>query len=237
MKLAPGIGRSLIDLGNCLTGGPRAVDDLLRMRKPRINKDLPCENTYDQALLLFRYPLDNIRSNYHYRTKVLKMRGNGTWSQDDYAFPRERGEAWVKFYRAWERFAEVKPAIRVLYEDLKKHTARELRRIVDFLAQGLDSVTQARLECAVEASTMENLKTTDRLPKGFSGNFSDQFFGSRLKTEEKETLSFPVHLITYFREIGMFEIARQLGYEKRDEEEPVHDLPEQGRRGTEEEEL
>merc|ERR1712032_171205 len=87
--------------------------------KKMIGDELVCNFEYDRAIVLHRDPLDVIKSNYHYRTSVLKMRPAGTWAKDDYEFARERGESFVDFFWSWRRFAERRPALDILYEDLK----------------------------------------------------------------------------------------------------------------------
>eukprot|EP00927_Polykrikos_kofoidii_P042907 TRINITY_DN3695_c0_g1_i1.p1 TRINITY_DN3695_c0_g1~~TRINITY_DN3695_c0_g1_i1.p1 ORF type:complete len:357 (+),score=69.83 TRINITY_DN3695_c0_g1_i1:110-1180(+) len=168
----------------------------------------PCEVTFERAVLLVRRPLDNIKSNYHYRTAVLKMREPGTWANDGHAFPRERGESWVELHKSWMRFAEVRPLLLVRYEDMKQNTTRELRRIVDFL--GFGNVSDARLECAVRASSMERLQKLDS--DLFALRADAGFFGTRESTEQQERLSFPQELLEHFKKIGLFEVASSLGY-------------------------
>eukprot|EP00927_Polykrikos_kofoidii_P042908 TRINITY_DN3695_c0_g2_i1.p1 TRINITY_DN3695_c0_g2~~TRINITY_DN3695_c0_g2_i1.p1 ORF type:complete len:390 (+),score=55.32 TRINITY_DN3695_c0_g2_i1:73-1242(+) len=203
-------GTCLIAAGQTLTqtferaihGGDRA--------KQRV-EHVACDLTYDRAVLLVRQPIDNIKSNYHYRTAVLRMRPSGSWATDDHAFPKERGEAWVEVHRSWLRFAQVRPLLIVRYEDMQQNATRELRRIVDFL--GFVNVSDARLECAVRASSMDRLKESDRFALGSDATF----FGTREMTEKREQLSVPPKLFQHFQGIGMFEMAKSLGYQLSEE--------------------
>jgi len=200
--------------GVCLIGSGWTLDRRLKDRRLARQKwrlgQIPCTSTYDRAVLLFRYPLDNIRSNYHYRSEVLGYHVKN-WDADNYSFPTERGEAWVEFYNAWAKFAKYRPVLWVLYEDMKLDPVRELRRIVDFL--DFPNVSLARLQCAVDSSTMERLKKdSDKFSK------TKGFFGSRDVTEAREKLDFPKQLIAHFKSIGMFNITHDFGYEPRLEE-------------------
>merc|ERR1712224_1190659 len=117
-----------------------------------------------------------------------------------------------KFYRSWENFAKHRPVLWVLYENMKADPVSELRRIVDFL--GFKDVTDERLHCAVDASSLTRLqKADDRLVHGLQRHAGENFFGSRSSTESREHLHFPQELIAYFTSIGMFNITRALGYE------------------------
>eukprot|EP00927_Polykrikos_kofoidii_P078397 TRINITY_DN75225_c0_g1_i1.p1 TRINITY_DN75225_c0_g1~~TRINITY_DN75225_c0_g1_i1.p1 ORF type:complete len:380 (-),score=49.77 TRINITY_DN75225_c0_g1_i1:112-1251(-) len=197
-------GVCLIATGISLT---THLEGALKGRTKKV-ENLPCDGlVYDRAVFLVRHPLDNIKSNYHYRTSVVKNADAGTWASDNYSFPQERGEAWVRIHRSWLRFAEVRPVLIVRYEDMKQNTTRELRRIVDFL--GFGNVSDSRLECAVSASTMEELQKSDR----FNMQMDASFFGTRGLTEQREQLSFPPWLLSYFGKIGMFNVAHVLGYQ------------------------
>eukprot|EP00928_Gymnodinium_smaydae_P030460 TRINITY_DN22651_c0_g1_i1.p1 TRINITY_DN22651_c0_g1~~TRINITY_DN22651_c0_g1_i1.p1 ORF type:complete len:389 (-),score=37.39 TRINITY_DN22651_c0_g1_i1:438-1604(-) len=203
--------KEIMSSGCCLIMPPDNLQSMLeRSARPRHREKmqrLPCRDTYDRAVVLFRNPLDNVRSNYHYRTAVLGMRPGNSWAANQHGFPRERMESWLNFYRTWSRFAEKKPVLWVLYENLKANPAAEIRRILDFL--GFHEVPQSQIECAVNASTIDKLRKEDTVSKGQSPSF----FGSRGSTEEKEALSFPPKLLRYFERIGVFEASRQLGYE------------------------
>eukprot|EP00929_Paragymnodinium_shiwhaense_P096151 TRINITY_DN57686_c0_g1_i1.p1 TRINITY_DN57686_c0_g1~~TRINITY_DN57686_c0_g1_i1.p1 ORF type:complete len:419 (-),score=60.99 TRINITY_DN57686_c0_g1_i1:388-1644(-) len=222
------LAESLLSQGACLLTMPHSMQSKLNPGRYNPNRkwaqrvaSLPCEFPYDRAVLLFRYPLDNVRSNYHYRTAVLGMRGGSSWAAGDWEFPRERGESWLAFYHSWVEFAKHRPVLWVLYEDMKENPERELRRMINFLDQ--EHVSDEKVACAVNSSTMEKLQATDRTAKGTSGS---QFFGSRKQTEDKEKLSFPPQLLRHFRDIGVFEVARKLGYAVR-EEEARADLPDE----------
>jgi len=91
--------------------------------------------------------------------------------------------------------------------------ATHYKRIVDFL--GFESVTDSQLKCAIDASTMKRLQSTNRFALGSSS----EFFGTRGETEQAEELTFPPHLIKYFRDMGMFKTSRhELNYSERPEE-------------------
>lgn len=183
--------------------------EALRKKQMTQMDDTPCNYEYDKAIILIRDPLDAIKSNYHYRTAVLGMRPQGTWAQDDYDFPFERGESFVKFYDSWNRFAEFNPTITVKYEDLKSDTKRELRRIVDFLEL---EVSDETLECAIRASTVDKLKETKMVGVGPGGVKPDMFFGSRDQTTGKEAMLYPESLLTRFEKVGLSEMRELYGY-------------------------
>lgn len=224
-KIAKSIGKEYVkeleQVGACLFFPPATFETKLKMlsrtqgsrdslsRQAAMHMDaLPCTFEYEKAIILIRDPLDTVKSNYHYRTAVLGMRPKGTWGEDNYEFPFERGESFVKFYQSWRRFAEFNPTITVHYEALRANTSQELRRIMTFLE--LD-VSDEMIECAVQASTVDKLKETQEINKNMNVK-ADMFFGSRDQTMGKEELPYPEDLLDRWEEVGLFDMRELYGY-------------------------
>lgn len=200
--------------GCCLVFPPGTLESMIRARsraseETKAALHISCEHTYDQAIILHRDPLDVFRSNYHYRTKVLRARHGASWARENYSFPQERARAYMEFHEKWKTFAERRPALFVRYEDMKADPVQQLKRIFDFL--GVE-VPASKLACAVEQSTMDKLKEETSKTRGRVK--SQDFFGSRGSTEAQEDLSYPTALLDHFQQAGVFELARSLGYSK-----------------------
>jgi len=224
-----GLVKALSKSGNCLIFPPANFNGLLHSHlrpnakgkfppevRERMKREeaeiLPCKFVYDRAIVLHRDPLDVVRSNYHYRTDVLKMRPPNTWAKDDYDFPFERGDSFVKFYWSWKRFAEHRPTLEVRYEDMKKEPVPTMRRVLEFL--GHDNVTDAQIECAVQSTSMKDLKKAAQVQPGVDAG---KFFGSRADTTSKEDLTYPQSLLTRFKHAGLMRVRSLLGYGSRED--------------------
>merc|ERR1712039_1002193 len=100
-------------------------------------------------------------------------------------------------------------------EDMKANTLKELRRVLEFLGHG--HVSEEKIACAVEASTMERLQQSENTDYSKDAT-RDNFFGTRGNTEAKETLEYSDELLRHFENHGVFEIAHKLlGYTARAE--------------------
>eukprot|EP00434_Breviolum_minutum_P027149 symbB.v1.2.024012.t1/scaffold2242.1/size84735/4 len=198
-------------IGNCLIFPPGDLESVIRSRAKsatKLNKGtFLCRKTYDRAVVLIRDPLDVFRSNYHYRTKVLKVKATPNWKHANYAFVRERAQAYMNFYQGWLDFAHVRPAMLVYYEHLKLRPAQEVRRILQFLE--FQFVNEEKLRCAVEQSALGKLKQESSLHNRIDAR---SFFGSRNETEAQENLSYTFQLLTHFDKSGLFSLASTMGY-------------------------
>eukprot|EP00747_Dinoflagellata_sp_TGD_P206890 gnl/TRDRNA2_/TRDRNA2_80521_c0_seq1.p1 gnl/TRDRNA2_/TRDRNA2_80521_c0~~gnl/TRDRNA2_/TRDRNA2_80521_c0_seq1.p1 ORF type:complete len:418 (-),score=56.97 gnl/TRDRNA2_/TRDRNA2_80521_c0_seq1:198-1451(-) len=216
------IAEALLRDGMCLHFGTRTLPNLLSIVEEAWNKKkkhlaptiaddlsmMPCRFEYDAAIFLYRDPLDVFKSNYHYRTRVLRLRPPGSWPADDYEFPKERARSYVEHFYSWQEFGKHAPMMSLRYEELKKDPVKNLRRILDFV--NFTDLEDKLLECSVEASSMDNLKEQPVRPnEGFT---ADEFFGSRNRTDSQEDLTYPEALLDYFESIGLFTVREQLGY-------------------------
>lgn len=203
----------LFALGHCIKHPQFDLDKHLRAisrgrtREP-VGDHLQCDFLYSSAVILIRDPLDAIKSNYHFRSEVLGMISPGTWSKDDYAFPRERARSFVEFYRSWTRFGEFNPTMVVRFEDLKSDVMDQLRRLANFLNFTIKGL-EGKVECAARMSTIDKLKETSNVRYEMR---AEKFFGSRGDTEARELLVYPDSLLDDFESMGLFEVREAYGY-------------------------
>jgi len=111
-----------------------------------------------RVMLLVRDPRDAIVSNYFQVTR------RDHWYEGDLAgylrWPRGSVDSMLRYYDVWARNREVAAAMLLLrYEDLRRDTPAELRRIAGFL--GLGGVTDAVVTRAVEAASFDAMRTRE----------------------------------------------------------------------------
>lgn len=129
-----------------------------------------------KIILLVRDPRDVVVSGFFEASKRLPgaradQRFEGTL-QEFVRDPRHGIEKIVRFYEVWDRIVkrDDNDILLIMYEDMKKNVAHELRRILHFLE--IHTISERQISDAVEGASFENMKR-----KEARGTFSNQYGG------------------------------------------------------------
>merc|ERR1711964_330589 len=97
-------------------------------------------------------------------------------------------------------------------EDMKRDVRKEIRRVLEFLGfVGEKAVSEKKFECAIQASSMDRLRASNGVSSG-QRFASDEFFGSREKTENTNEMVYTEEMWQIFEETGLLGARRRAGY-------------------------
>lgn len=121
-------------------------------------------NQYKEKKIIFlvRDPKDTIVSFYWY---IVKGKSNMKFDGDIHKFIRSsksRLDTLVDYYNIWyEHRNDFKDFLLVKYEDLKKNTVNELRRVIEFIGS-IDNVKENCLIKSAEFCKIKNMRKMER---------------------------------------------------------------------------
>ena len=162
-------------------GVPRSTvihDDRPMLKTPEeLEKSKERFRTKKESFLV-RDPRDVIVSLYYEKSMRSKLWGNNPYeareagfegSLEEFIHSRVGGFATlIAFYNIWAENQETPlDFLLVRYEDMKKDTAGELRRVLDFL--GLDEISPEIIQAAVEYASFENMRAMEQQGKFQTG--------------------------------------------------------------------
>lgn len=129
----------------------------------------------NKVIFLVRDPRDAVVSNY-FQAKNREYCYKGTLS--DFIRDEKHGiEKILHFYNNWYEQKQVKNILILTYEDLRKNTKKEIKRILGFIG---DKKSDNKIENAISFASFDNMKKLER--KGF---FS-KYYGGTLTPGKKD---------------------------------------------------
>jgi hypothetical protein len=144
---------------------------LRRLPRPRILKSHECfQPRYKRVIYILRDPRDVVVSNYHHNLKAGNIPDGYSWDEFVPRFLKAEFDkpfgSWADHVASWIYLREHDPGFLLLrYEEMKKDSPGELRRIARFLEQCSFRQLEfqpERLERAVELSSPERMRELER---------------------------------------------------------------------------
>ncbi len=186
------------------------------MPRPRIIKSHECfDPRYPRVVYIVRDPRDVVVSQYHYHRKLRKIADDSPIEKFITRFLA--GEtcphgSWGQNVSTWLYTSEGNPRFLLLrYEDLLADTARELAKVVDFLAL---SASPEQIAQAVERSSADRMRKLEQAQKEhslFKGSRKDLSF-VRAAGSGGWRKDLPAPLVARM-EAAWGHLMRHLGYE------------------------
>lgn len=150
---------------------------------PRLLKShAPYQPEYPRVIYILRDGRDVYASYFHYKQPGL----SGETTFEDFLQGDRWPTRWGEHVRGWMDAASQRDDILIVrFEDLKKDSAHELRRMLSFL--GNKSIPESRIQQAAEASSFENMRRLEKergrkygdvdqfMRKGESGGWQELF--------------------------------------------------------------
>lgn len=181
---------------------PEVGDEEMRcsdLPPPRLLKShAPYTSDYPRVIYILRDGRDAYTSYFNYRQPDL----DDETTFEDFLKENRWPCRWSEHVEGWTSAAEGSEDILVVrFEDLKEDSARELRRMAAFL--GVESISDSRIQRAVQASSFENMKRLEQergrkygdvdqfMRKGKAGSWKEVFTDVArdiFKTKEGEQL-------------------------------------------------
>jgi hypothetical protein len=137
---------------------------------------------YPRVIYILRDGRDVYTSYYHYN----QLNRSEDTTFEEFLKGDHWPTRWAKHVEKWLEAANARDNVLVVrFEDLKEDSARELQRMVSFL--GKDTISKSRIQCAVEASSFENMRRLEKergrrygnverfMRKGKAGNWQKLF--------------------------------------------------------------